>query len=62
MLCVPLGSDGPPVTEVHIVEPGDTLGEIAERFGTTVEEISQLNHISNPDLISVGQRLVIPRR
>lgn len=61
VLCVPLGSDGLPVTEDHIVEPGDTLDEIAERFGTTVEEITQLNHISNPDLIFVGQRLLIPR-
>ena len=61
VLCVPVGSDGSSVTEVHIVEPGDTLGEVAQRFGTTIEVIAELNRIPNPNLIFVGQRLLIPR-
>jgi LysM repeat protein len=34
--------------------------QIAQRFGTTVERIARANNISNPNLISVGQVLIIP--
>lgn len=42
------------------VEPGDTLAAIAERFGTTVDEITQANGITDPTQLVVGQVLVIP--
>lgn len=45
---------------VYVVEWGDTLWEIARRYGTTVDAIAARNNIPNPDLIYVGQRLVIP--
>ncbi len=45
---------------VHIVQCGDTLFSIARRFGTTVSAIAQANGICNPNLIFVGQRLIIP--
>jgi len=45
---------------VYVVEWGDTLWEIARRYGTTVDAIAAANHIPDPDLIYVGQRLVIP--
>jgi LysM repeat protein len=51
--------DAAPVED--IVLPGDTLSEIAQRFGVTVEQIATANGIDNPDLIGVGQRLTIPR-
>lgn len=44
---------------VHIVQYGETLAGIAWRYGTTVWAIAQANGIWNPDLIHVGQRLVI---
>lgn len=44
----------------YIVKPGDTLSEIALRFGTTYQEIAAYNNISNPNLIYAGQRLLIP--
>ena len=44
----------------YVVEPGDTLLGIAEQFGVTVEAITAANDISDPDLIAVGQTLVIP--
>ena len=46
-------------TITYTVVPGDTLGGIARRFGTTVAAISQLNGIVNPNLIRVGQVLLI---
>jgi phospholipase C/LysM repeat protein len=44
----------------YLVQPGDTLSEIAERFGTSVEAIAQSNDIENPNLIFAGQVLYIP--
>lgn len=44
----------------YAIMPGDTLDSIAVRFGTTVDVLSQLNDISNPDLISAGQILSLP--
>lgn len=50
----------PPVTHVtYTVKPGDTLYAIAVKYGTTVQAISAANDISNPNLIQVGQVLII---
>lgn len=46
----------------YVVQPGDTLGSIAQQFGVTVDAIIKANNISNPDLIQVGQELIIPGR
>jgi LysM repeat protein len=50
----------PPPTQTYVVQPGDTLTRIAARFGTTVQALVQANNIVNPNLIFVGQVLVIP--
>lgn len=42
------------------VRPGDTLSAIARRFGVTVTALTQANCICNPNLILVGQVLIIP--
>jgi LysM repeat protein len=46
---------------VYFVEWGDTLWDIARRYGTTVDAIAAVNNIPDPDCIYVGQRLVIPQ-
>ncbi len=43
----------------YTVRSGDTLSEIALRFGTTVQSLQQLNNIENPNLIYAGQALRI---
>lgn len=43
----------------YIVQAGDTLSEIAQRFGTTYQYLAAINGISNPDIIHVGDRIVI---
>ena len=45
---------------IYVVQPGDTLYSIAQRFGSTVEAIVAANDIADPSLINVGQRLIIP--
>ncbi len=44
----------------YVVESGDTLGDIASAHGVSVSDLAVANDISNPDLIRVGQVLVIP--
>lgn len=39
----------------YTVQSGDTLSGIAERFGTSVQDLVNKNGISNPDMIYVGQ-------
>lgn len=46
----------------HIVKEGETLGIIANKYNVTVEELVKLNNIKNPDLIVVGQKLVVPEK
>lgn len=43
----------------YVVQPGDTLFSIAQRFGTTVEALAARNNIVNPHLIRVGQVLQV---
>ncbi len=44
---------------VYVVKKGDTLSEIALKYGTTVEDLVRENNISNANLIYVGQRIII---
>ncbi|MGC8856986.1 MAG: LysM peptidoglycan-binding domain-containing protein [Anaerolineae bacterium] len=46
--------------EQYVVQAGDTLGGIAERYGVSVPALMEANHISNPNLLSVGVILNIP--
>lgn len=39
---------------LYTIKRGDTLSEIAQEYGTTVNEIATLNNISNPNLIYAG--------
>ncbi|MGE0134968.1 MAG: LysM peptidoglycan-binding domain-containing protein [Dehalococcoidia bacterium] len=45
---------------IYVVQPGDSLGAIAARFGTTIAALVAANGIANPDLVPVGMRLRIP--
>lgn len=54
------GTDASTSNNVYIVQSGNTLSQIANRYGTTVNNIARLNDIQNPNLIYVGQRLIIP--
>ena len=47
---------------LYTVLPGNTLWGIANFFGTTVEELAELNNITNPELIFPGIVLKVPVR
>lgn len=44
---------------IYTVKSGDTLWNIARNYGTTVQNIAELNGIRNPNFIYIGQRLRI---
>lgn len=48
------------VEKYYQVEPGDNLGSIARQFGTSAEVLTDLNNISNPRRLRVGQLLEMP--
>jgi LysM repeat protein len=45
---------------LYTVQEGDSLSAISQRFGVSAEAIVAANNISNPDLLRVGDQLVIP--
>ena len=49
------------IDKIYSVEVGDSLWEIAQKFGTTTEKIIALNELVDPRLIKPGQKLVIPQ-
>jgi tetratricopeptide (TPR) repeat protein len=54
-------ADLTPAPQVYVVRPGDTLFEIALRFGTTIRALVKANPIiKDPWLIRPGWRLIIP--
>jgi len=45
---------------LYTVQPGDTLSDLAERFGTTVDELVAANGLTDPNDLQPGQTLLIP--
>jgi LysM repeat protein len=43
----------------YVVKKGDTLSAIAKKYNTTYQKIASDNNISNPNIIQVGQKLII---
>ena len=54
-------SPPPPVQTIRIVKRGESLMSIAAEYGVTPQAITHANNIADPNLIRVGQRLIIPR-
>jgi LysM repeat protein len=51
----------PPATEqTYVVQSGDNLYRIALQFGITYQELAEYNGLTNPDVLDVGQVLIIP--
>jgi LysM repeat protein len=56
------GGAGParPAGGTYTVKAEDTLYDIAQRFGVSVDELMEANEITDPASLSIGQKLVIP--
>jgi LysM repeat protein len=44
----------------YTVAPGDTLGSIARRNGTSVDALASINNLENRNSLRIGQKLIIP--
>ncbi len=51
-----------PTPVMHTVESGDTLFGIALDYGVSVDALQEANGLDNPDALSIGMALIIPRR
>ena len=49
-------------TVTHMVAPGENLYRISLRYGVSLQAMAWANGLSNPNVVYVGQRLVIPNR
>ena len=54
-------SDVPvPTPQIHVVQEGETLEIIAERYGISTFVLKLLNRMSDEESIRVGQELIVP--
>jgi len=64
LLLCPLGiaqaQEAQPDGPVYIVQPGDNLWSISQRFGVSIDELTNKNGITDPNQLTIGMRLVIP--
>jgi LysM repeat protein len=59
----PPATDTPPTATgpvTYVVQSGDTLGRIAQRYNVTIAEIAAANNLPNVHRLDVGQVLTIP--
>ena len=57
-----LSYEQPPKPTIHEVKKDENLLAIAQRYDTTYQKIASLNSIENPNLIFVGQKLLMPQK
>ena len=53
------GVDPEPISVTVIVEAGDSLSKIAKQYDTTVDDLMVANDMTDPNLVLVGQELVV---
>lgn len=56
----PLATPTPAAPETYVIEAGDTLSDIAERFDIDLDVLIAANGITDPTLLQIGQVLVLP--
>jgi LysM repeat protein len=57
---VPPTETATPAPLVYTVKAGDTLSGIAQTYGVSVQDIVAVNNLANPDVLNIGQELIIP--
>jgi murein DD-endopeptidase MepM/ murein hydrolase activator NlpD len=53
------GGPNPPVPLSYTVQPGDSLGTVAERFGVDIPTLLGSNELHDPDLLAAGAQLKV---
>lgn len=47
-------------TDEYVVQAGDTLGDIAQRYGISLQDLMTANNITDPNALSIGMVLSVP--
>ncbi|MEE8389357.1 MAG: LysM peptidoglycan-binding domain-containing protein [Anaerolineae bacterium] len=55
-----VSSPSPPEPLQYTVQEGDTLGAIAQTYDISMEDLMAANEITDPNLLQIGQTLIIP--
>src|SRR5699024_2740028 len=45
---------------IHVVQQGETIARIAQRYGADMNQVILVNQLAEPDVLVVGQTLVVP--
>jgi LysM repeat protein len=56
----PLFPTATPELVIHIVQPKEVLGIIAQQYGVSIEDIMAANNIQDANMVGIGRKLVIP--
>jgi len=60
VICQPAPDQTPPLEPTYYtLKSGETLTQVALRYGTTVRQLVLSNHIANPNRVPIGARLTI---
>ena len=51
-----------PSIVIHRVMSGDTLWKLAKRFSSSIDLIAEANNLENPDMILIGEMLIVPKK
>lgn len=46
---------------IYVVQKGDTLYKISRRYRVEINDLIEVNNLENPDCLSIGQKIVIPK-
>lgn len=46
--------------QIHLVQAGETISSIADKYGISKQELLKANNISNPNLIAINDKLILP--
>lgn len=53
-------TSAPSTDQAYVIQPGNTVSELAERFGRSWRDIQTYNHLEDVNLIIAGKELLIP--
>jgi len=60
---IPPAQPSPPATPtpiIHVVKKGDSLSWIAEKYDVSMERLMEVNNLTDPNVLVIGQKLIIP--
>src|SRR5690625_7223526 len=48
--------------QIYTVQQGDSIWNIAQRYGADINQIILVNKLNNPNILAVGQSIIVPEQ